>query len=181
MIARLATPRTIVGMALATVWISLLFRYRATHLAELAGGEVTTIDGLLFATPSRIHAVIGSYGEAGRTFYRTTELTLDVVFPLVYALCLLSALAWTVPRAFPARPVLERAARALPLAGAAADLFENACIVILLSAYPREVPVVPVLTIVATPVKYVAVVGAVVLLVVAFVHWARGPAPARAR
>jgi hypothetical protein len=179
MIARLATPPTIVGMALVTVWLAALFRYRAKHLAELAGGEVTIIDGAFFSTPARLHGSIGSYGDAGRAFYRMTELTLDVVFPLAYALFLLIALAWAVRRGFPMMPAVASAGRALPIVGAAADLCENAGIAALLSAYPRQLPVVAVLTMIATPVKFLALSASLVLLVGAVVRWARRPVTAR--
>lgn len=173
MIARLATPRVIVGLLLATIWLSAVFRIRAQRLNELAGADVTAIDGVMFSTPASLHALVASYGDAGRAFYRTTELTLDVLFPVVYGLFFVLALAWAVPRGLSA--TTARWALWLPVAGVVADLFENVGIAILLTEFPSRPRVVDAATMLVTPVKFLTLTGALAMLALALVCWFRKP------
>jgi hypothetical protein len=68
-------------------------------------------------TPGEAHALLTSMGEGGRQIYAATQLTLDVLFPFVYA-GLFAALLLKLD-ATPRRLLL------VPAAAAAADLLEN--------------------------------------------------------
>lgn len=180
MIARLATPRAIVALFLTMVWLSGVFGFRSKRLGELAGTDVTIIDGAFFSTPAKLHALVASYGDAGRALYRTSELTLDLLFPVVYGLFFVLALAWAVPRGL--SPTPGRRALWLPIVAAVADLCENVGIAILLSVFPARQPVVEAITTIATPVKFLALISSLGLLVLALVCWFRkAPAPAALR
>ncbi len=41
-------------------------------------GGIRALDLMLFATPKKIFGMIESYGENGRLFYRSVELTVDI-------------------------------------------------------------------------------------------------------
>jgi hypothetical protein len=47
-------------------------------------GGVQPLDLMLFASPEKIFSMIKRYGEYGRPFYRGVELTVDIVYPIVY-------------------------------------------------------------------------------------------------
>ena len=47
-------------------------------------GGIQPLDLMIFATPEKVFDMIGKYGEFGRSFYRNVELTVDVIYPIVY-------------------------------------------------------------------------------------------------
>ena len=47
-------------------------------------GGILPLDLMMGATPEKIFDMIERYGEFGRPFYRNVELTVDIVYPIVY-------------------------------------------------------------------------------------------------
>jgi hypothetical protein len=173
---------------LACLWLSAAFLVRNDYVRERAkepppavrslcalGQETWTPDSLCFFSPATLTALAASYGAEAARVYAWTELTLDVVFPVAYALLFLLALTWAVSRAFAPTSPLQRAAVVLPLGAAAADIVENIAFAIVFTAHPRAGAVVPWLAVVANAVKWLALDAALVLLIVALVRWALRP------
>ena len=92
------------------------------------GGEMLDVmDGY---THSEALAVLEGYGEAGRRVYALASLTLDTLFPVVYA----SFLAGLIYRFRPTERMWRLAW--LPPAAGVIDLGENVQIVLMLTRYP---------------------------------------------
>lgn len=70
-------------------------------------------------TPEEVHRYLEHLGREGRHFYAITELTLDLLFPLVYG----ALLAVMIAKLFP--PCWARWLILIPLIAALADLTEN--------------------------------------------------------
>ena len=94
-------------------------------------------------SPEIAYALISAYNEQERGLYILIELTLDIVYPIIYSLCLSFALFLLYNN--------MRLAK-LPLFLILLELFENAGIVILLANYPHQHPwVIPVIVPSALP------------------------------
>lgn len=100
-------------------------------------GGVQPLDLMLFATPEKIFGMIERYGEFNRPFYRSVELTVDIVYPIVYLFFFGLLISWLFQRGFaPNSPM--RKYNIMPLGIWFFDLLENIIIVILLSIYPTQ-------------------------------------------
>lgn len=93
------------------------------------GGETLDVrDGYTYAEAL---AALEGYGESGRRVYAWASVTLDTLFPVLYA----SFLAGLVYRCRPAERWWRLAY--LPVAAALIDLGENIQIVLMLTRYPE--------------------------------------------
>ena len=100
-------------------------------------GGIMPLDLMLLAPPEKIFAMIARYGEYNILFYRNVELTVDIVYPLVYLFFFGLTISWLFKRGFSPNSRMRRLNLA-PLGAWFFDLLENIAIVILLSVYPSE-------------------------------------------
>ncbi len=100
-------------------------------------GGVQPLDLMLFATPERIFGMVNEYGEYGRPFYRGVELTVDIVYPIVYLFFFGLLISWLFQRGFASNSPMRRF-NIMPLGAWFFDLLENIVIVILLSVFPSQ-------------------------------------------
>ena len=130
----------------ANGWLVLLFLageifFNAVILpgqqAKLQAGSGGTgpIDLQFFYTPEKVYGMIASYGDEVRASYRTFELTGDIIYPIVYTLFFSLAITWLFARGFPSNSVMHKY-NVVPFGAWLFDLFENLCIVAMLSVYP---------------------------------------------
>ena len=127
---------------------------------QLAGKPVGVIDLTFGYNPARTLQMVANYGPAARTYYARTELTLDVIYPLVYSflLAVILTLLFRNDADKPFRWVM------LPFASGLFDYLENGAIVGLLTTYPAQSPALAVLCEVAKLAKWLSF-GLVVLLI----------------
>ena len=92
-----------------------------TKRTERLGSENELLDGKRWYSAATAHELLGSLGEKGRSYYWKSELTLDLVFPLVYGsfFCILLARLYG-----PDRPW----ALLIPVLAVVADVLENGTI-----------------------------------------------------
>jgi hypothetical protein len=100
-------------------------------------GGVQPLDLMLFATPARIFGMINEYGEYGRLFYRGVELTVDIIYPIVYLFFFGLLISWLFQRGFASTSPMRKF-NIMPLGAWFFDLLENIVIVILLSVFPSQ-------------------------------------------
>jgi len=93
------------------------------------------IDLQFLYTPAKAYAMVASYGEYGRAVYRTTELTLDIIYPIVYTLFFSLLVTWLFRKGFPANSRMQRL-NLVPFGAWFFDLLENLGIVTMLSIFP---------------------------------------------
>ena len=100
-------------------------------------GGIQPLDLMLFANPEKIFNMIERYGEFGRQFYRNVELTVDIIYPIVYLFFFGLLISWLFQRGFaPTSPM--RKYNVMPLGAWFFDLLENVVVVILLSVFPSQ-------------------------------------------
>jgi hypothetical protein len=116
-------------------------------------GGVQPLDLMLFATPQKIFGMIEQYGVYGRPFYRNVELTVDIVYPIVYLFFFGLMISWLFQRGLsPNSPM--RKLNIMPLGAWFFDLLENIVIVILLSVFPSRPTALAWILILLTTVKW---------------------------
>jgi hypothetical protein len=131
-------------------------------------GGVQPLDLMMFAAPGKIFAMIERYGEYGRLFYRNVELTVDIIYPVVYLFFFGMLITWLFQRGFTsASPI--RKYNITPLGAWFFDLLENISIVSLLSLYPAQHAGLAWILILLTTVKWLFAGASILLILVGLV------------
>jgi hypothetical protein len=131
-------------------------------------GGVQPLDLMLFATPQKIFGMIERYGEYGRPFYRGVELTVDIVYPIVYLFFFGLLISWLFQRGF-APDSSMRKYNAMPLGAWFFDLLENIVIVILLSVFPSQPTALAWILALLSTVKWFFAGASMLLILIGFV------------
>jgi hypothetical protein len=126
-------------------------------------GGVQPLDLMMFATPEKIFGMIERYGEFGRPFYRNVELTVDIVYPIVYLFFFGLLISWLFQRGFASNSPMRKF-NIMPLGAWFFDLLENIFIVTLVSIHPSQPAALAWILILLTTVKWLFA-GASILLI----------------
>ena len=146
-------------LALYVLFAGYFLKNAEDKINALAGKSVGVIDLTFGYNPSGTLAMIADYGEAARAYYARTEMTTDLLFPIVYAFLLGIALA-----------LLYRSTSyvwfcIIPFYCLLFDYLENITIVILLTTFPQQYVSVAILCEIFKLIKWL-LFGATILLVV---------------
>lgn len=127
-------------------------------------GTQQPMDLQFFSTPEKLFAMVESYGEYARPFYRNVELTVDIVYPIIYTLAFGLLISWLFQRGFKPDSKMQKL-NVMPVGAWLFDLLENLGIVTLLSTFPAQLTAVAWLTTIFTMIKW-GFAGASMLLIV---------------
>lgn len=152
------------GLAVFLLFSVLVLPGQSGQAAEYAEGAGSPDMSLLYS-PNDLYRMAEAYGEEGRAAYVRARFTFDVIWPIVYALFLTTAVSWVYGKAFLPRSGWQLANIA-PLLGALFDYLENISAAIVMLRYPDPTIVVDTLAPVFTLVKWVFLGGSFVLLFV---------------
>ena len=130
-------------------------------------GAAGPIDLQFFYTPEKVYGMIASYGDEIRASYRTFELTGDIAYPVVYTLFFSLAITWLFQRGFPADSNMHKY-NVVPFGAWLFDLFENLCIVAMLSIYPSTPAALAWLATIFTMTKWLFIIPTALLLLYGF-------------
>lgn len=142
---------------------SALVLPRQAAQADTATGEIGSPDTSLFYSPQTLYDLADAYGPRGRQAYIRARFTFDLVWPVVYALFLTTAISWLYGRTFPAGSRWQRA-NLIPLLGMLLDYLENISTSVVMARYPDATPLVVSLAPIFTLAKWVFVSGSFLLL-----------------
>jgi hypothetical protein len=138
---------------LVFVLFSVLVLPQQAAKAEQETGGSDSPDTSFFYTPSDLHQMAESYGEEGRQAYVRARFTFDLIWPLVYAFFLTTAIGWTFGRAFSSNSRWQMANLA-PLLGTIFDYLENLSTSLVMIRYPNQTAAIDVLAPVFTALKW---------------------------
>jgi hypothetical protein len=160
---RVSTTWVAVGTLMMFLSFSALVLPAQSARAETYANGAESPDTSLFYSASDLYEAAEAYGEQGRAAYVRARFTFDLIWPLVYALFLTTAISWVSARAL-APESRGRLANLVPVLGALFDYLENGSTSIVMVRYPTHTPVVDTLAPVFTLVKWILVGGSFVLL-----------------
>lgn len=161
--ARLAALSLIVFLAFSLV----VLPGQAASARELGGGAGSP-DTTFVYTPADLYRMAEAYGADGRAAFLKARWGFDVAWPLVYTSFLAMGASWLLGRALPAGD-RRRLWNLLPVLAMALDVAENTGTSLVMLRYPAQTPVIDLLAPLFTTTKWLAVVGSIVLLLVALV------------
>ena len=132
--------------------------------AGAASGGAGTPDLTPVYSASDLYRWAEAYGEDGRAAYVRARFTFDLVWPLVYALFLTTAITWLLGRSL-APENGWRLANLVPTAGALLDYLENVSASVVMLRYPNRTPIIAEVAPVFSLLKWIAIAGSFLLLV----------------
>ena len=171
---RLAQPRALAVLAaLFLLFTWGVFPALAAWRAPVSGGQ-TMLDTRFSYSASEAQATLAVMGEEGRWRYLVTELSADLLYPVIACLLLgaLIAAAWRRARGESWNRRLAR----LPLVYLLADYSENAGVTAMLVNYPAQMASAAQMTALFTTVKWALVAACVLVVAGALLARARGGA-----
>jgi hypothetical protein len=131
-------------------------------------GLIQPLDLMMFNTPDKLFAMIERYGESTRSFYRSVELTADILYPIIYLFAFGLLISWLFERGFaPGSPM--RKLNVVPVGAFIFDMLENLTIVTLLSIFPNQPIILGWLLFVFTAVKWFFAFASIALILVGLV------------
>lgn len=131
-------------------------------------GGIQPLDLMLFATPEQTFGMIENYGEFGRPFYRNVELTVDIIYPIIYLFAFGLLISWLFQRGFSPESKMMKL-NVMPLGAWFFDLLENLNIVTMLSMYPAKPVALAWLLMLLTFIKWAFAVASILLILIGLV------------
>ena len=132
------------------IFSSYIFPWRTATLMRMSGVEDPVLDGRMFGySTQEASDVLMGLGSPGRKFYAITELTLDLMFPVVYSMCLSLFILWGTQQVLATRS-RGHALAFLPIAVLFLDYAENGLIIVMLIGFPETLVIAPVASMVTT-------------------------------
>ena len=135
---------------------------------EARSGGSGPIDLLFSYTPEKAYSMIASYGDEGRTLYRTFAMTGDIIYPVVYSILFSLLISWLFQRGFASNSKMQML-NVIPLGAWLFDWLENINIVMMLSLYPSPATTVAKLASICTTIKWSFGAVGVLLVLIGFV------------
>ncbi len=137
---------------------------------KMANGQpdVQMLDTVFFATPAQTFGMIEKYGELGRPLYRTSLLTVDILYPIVHFFFFGLLISGLYQRGFSGNSAMRKV-NVLPLGAWLFDLLENLGIVALISVFPAQPAALATLVMVFTTLKWMFAAAGILLILTGFV------------
>ncbi len=131
-----ASGRTVLGLFVVTQIVYLvMILITLPHLRELSGG-MDPFDMMPGGYDvDYAHRFLAAIGAAGRSFYLTRQIPLDLIYPGLFAISFALIWRWLLAKATN-RPGRLAAVMFLPLLAGLADYGENACIIAMAIKFP---------------------------------------------
>lgn len=169
-ISRKANGRLVVVFLLLQLFFNFwVFPFFTKQFGPGEGQQM--LDLMIGFSPEQAYATISGYGDAGRSGATITTAIVDSIYPFVYAGLLALAISWFL-NGIPLKNQNWQYLNLLPFAALVFDFIENAGIITLLSAFPRQLVLVAKMASAAGMLKWSMVVVSVITLVLVIL-WGR--------
>lgn len=119
-------------LAIYVVFPAYFLKNAEAKINELAGKEVGIVDLTIGFNPQQTLDMVAAYGDEARAYYAQVEMTIDVVYPIVYAILIGIILSLLF------KNTALSMVNVLPFATVLLDYIENSNTVTLLYSYPQQ-------------------------------------------
>jgi hypothetical protein len=137
----------------------------AEALIKGGQGGPGPLDLQFFYTPAKAYEMIASYGEYTRSFYRNFELTVDIIYLIVYTLFFSLLITWLFKKGFSENSRMQKL-NVTPFGAWLFDLLENIGVVSMLSIFPSTPAALAWVTSIFTAIKWLFVGTTMILIVI---------------
>jgi hypothetical protein len=156
------------ALVLFIVFTATVLPIQSEKAREQSGESSPDMSFLI--TVDELYAIAESYGQDGRNAYVLARFTFDLVWPIVYTLFLTSSISWLFSKSFDNDSSLQNA-NLVPVIGLALDYLENISASIVMLRYPMRTPLMDILAVLFTPMKWVFVGGSFIVVLIGIVKY----------
>lgn len=149
----------LIFLAIYILFNGYILKNTENKINELAGKSVSIIDLTFGFNPQKTLMMAAEYGDAARSYYARTEMTTDIVYPIVYAFLFGIILSLLFRKSSYARVNI------LPFICLLFDYLENITIVSLLISYPQQSLAIAILCEIFKLLKWLTF-GSLILLII---------------
>lgn len=153
-LAQMANGKVLVVLLIVGLIFLFIFRYRDNALKTYSGkkDEEHTLDSNICYDSKYAYALFDKLEDRGRKLYAWTEITVDLIFPIIYA----AFLSLFIIHLFQKCSIntSQQFVVMLPFIAMLFDYGENILIAIMLFAYPHEYPALASIASVFTKLKW---------------------------
>jgi hypothetical protein len=133
---RIANGKLLIFLILIyAIFPAYLLKNAEEKINQLAGKKIGVIDLTIGFNSQKMLQMVADYGDEARAYYAQTEMTKDVIYPIVYAF-LFGVILSLLYRDKAYKPF--HWVNLLPFIALIFDYLENICIVSLLQKYPLQ-------------------------------------------
>ena len=167
---KLSTGRVvIIAIVVFTAFLIFVMPIFSAKSAEFSNGAASP-DTSVFYSGNALYQMAQAYGQAGRESFIDIRWTLDLLFPVVYTAFFIIIISWLLRKTTPLTSKL-RLLNLLPLAGFILDLLENSATSLVMLRFPIHAVAAEVLAPVFTPLKWLAILVIILLLIISLIRW----------
>jgi len=148
-----STKSFLVLLVIYLLFPAYILKNAEATINELTGKSIGPIDLTFGFNPSKTLQMVADYGEKARAYYAQGEMTMDVIYPIIYTF-LFAVILTLLFRNKPYTPF--RYVNLLPFVTILFDFIENVFIVMLLYRYPEQSMIVAVLCEIAKLLKWLS-------------------------
>lgn len=152
----------LLALVIFILFVTLVLPSQSSQADEYSS-EAMTPDLTFYYSADELYLSADAFGAAGRMAYIRERFTFDLIWPLVYAFFLVTAISWIIPRGFAAGSTWHYA-NLLPLAGMLMDYLENISTSIVIYRFPAATPILDSLATVFTMLKWITLSASFLLL-----------------
>jgi hypothetical protein len=135
-LARMANGKVLIVLFIAALLFQLIFECRNRTLTAYSGEPQPTLDSDVCYGPQKAHELFGKLGDRGRQLYAWTEITVDLIFPIIYSFFLSLLIIYIFQKSSSNKSLQSLAI--LPFVAMLFDYGENTLIAFMLFAYPQK-------------------------------------------
>ena len=159
---------------LAVLVVFILFvAFILPKFQQLSNGyakEAGSPDLSLFYSGKSLYSMAEAYGEYGRQSFIDIRWTLDLAFPVLYTLFLVTSGSWLLRKIIPVSSKW-RLLNLVPLGAFFFDLAENSATSLVMWRFPQHCVIAQFLAPIFTPIKWLSVFAAFSLLIFLIIFW----------
>lgn len=158
---------TLISILVFFLFIFIVLPHESDKMASYSG-ESGSPDLYFIYNPDLVFQIADIYGESGRQEYIRSRMTFDIVWPIVYAFFLITAISafWRRhPDKWPSLKVLNL----MPIAAVIFDQFENLGAAMVMMHWPQKSLPWALTAAIATPLKWILVGTSFLLLLLLWI------------
>ncbi len=159
-----------IAAAVIFVLFTLLILPRFSQQVEQYSQGMGSPDTSLFYTGAQLYSMAEAYGSEGRQAFIEIRWTMDLAFPVIYSLFLVTSSSWLMRKIIPVSSKW-RLLNLVPLSAFFFDLAENSASSLVMWRYPQHCVIAQFMAPIFTPIKWLSVLAAFVLLIFVIVFW----------
>ena len=166
---KLSVWKVLISLILFAAYIVVVLPAEASRSDQVIGSAPSP-DTSFYYSQTELHQMVEAYGPEGRSYYISSRIKFDILWPLVYTFFLINTISWILDKTILENSKL-RLLNLVPLAGILFDYLENISNMIVMVRYPATTGILASLAGIFTSFKWIFLGASFFIPMVAIFLW----------